>query len=72
MIKENLVKRDTQYTAQIRRLAYERLKLQRRIDEIDKLILQLEGALQETEQVKNDIATQEAVDKAKAEAKPPD
>jgi hypothetical protein len=65
MLREQLQSRNDQYVVQIGKLAYERLQLLRRVDEIDKLIPQLEGAQTENTQALKDLATQEAIDKAK-------
>jgi hypothetical protein len=65
MLREQLQSRKDQYSVQIGKLAYERLQLLRRVDEIDKLIPQLEGAQTENAQALKDLATQEAIDKAK-------
>jgi hypothetical protein len=66
MLKEVVINRQSQYTVQIGKLAFERLQLMRRVDEIDTLIPQLEGAQTENTQSLKDIQTQEAIDKAKA------
>ncbi|MDD5081769.1 MAG: hypothetical protein PHU08_00205 [Dehalococcoidales bacterium] len=68
MLKDSVSTRQSQYTVQIGKLAYERLQLMRRVDEIDKLISQLEGAQSENTQSLKDIQTQEAIDKAQKEA----
>ena len=57
---------EAQYSIRIGRLAYERLQLQRRIEEIDKIILQIEGAQAGISQVKADLETQRVVNLAKS------
>ena len=65
MLKESANTRQSQYAVQMGRLAYERLQLLRRMEEIDKLLSQLEGAQAENGQTLKDISTQEAINKAK-------
>lgn len=73
--EEARLRRQVNFEVEIGNLAYERFRLcreiearQHRIDEIDVLIEKIEGALQESERVRLDIATQVAIDEAKAAA----
>ena len=65
MLKDSVSTRQSKYAVQMGKLAYERLQLLRRMEEIDKLLSQLEGAQAENVQTLKDINTQEAIDKAK-------
>ena len=65
MLKDSVSTRQSKYAVQMGKLAYERLQLLRRMEEIDKLLSQLEGAQAENVQTLKDINAQEAIDKAK-------
>lgn len=67
MLIESLKTRKDKYTIQLGKLAYEKLSLQKRIDEIDDSIRQLEGAQIENEQAIKDFNTQEAINKVNKE-----
>lgn len=67
MLLEALNNRKDRYTVQLGKLAYEKLTLQKRIDEISNSIRQLEGAQIENEQAIKDAVTQESIDKASKE-----
>jgi len=61
MLIEALNSRKDRYVIQIGKLAYEKLTLQKRMEEIDDSIRQLEGAQAENEQALRDASTQEAI-----------
>jgi len=65
MLEQERQKRQSQYEVQIGVLAYERLRYQKRIEEIDLELAELEGALRESERIRADISTQAAIDAAK-------
>ena len=65
---DNLKNRKGVIIAKIRELAYERLGLTRRLEDIDKTINQLEGAQAANDMVQKDIDTREAIAKAQEEA----
>lgn len=71
MLKENLLKRKTEYSAKIGDLAHERLQHQRRIEDIDKAILQLQGAIIEIDQCSREVSTEEAINQAKKKEEEP-
>ena len=76
---DNLKDRRENTTSKIKELAYERLQLTRRVEEIDKFIGQLEGAQASNELVQRDIdlrktiaeARKEKAEREKAEAAEP-
>ena len=53
------------YRQRIGELSYERLKLTRQVEQIDKTIGAYEGALEAAEQAKRDADTQAAINAAK-------
>ena len=61
MLEQERQKRQSQYEHQIGVLAYERLRYQKRIEEIDLELAELEGALRESERIRADISTQAAI-----------
>jgi hypothetical protein len=65
LIKDSTQNRQIRIGAQIGDLSHERLQHQRRVEEIDKTLLILEGKYVELEQVKRDLDTEEAIQKAK-------
>ena len=67
MLKEAMQTRLQQYRNKLYSLAYERLQLQKKMEDIDVSIKQLEAAIVENEQASRDINTQEAIDKSKQE-----
>jgi len=68
LVIDNLKSRTGTTEAKIRELAYERLLLTRRIEELDKFIGQLEGALVANGLVKKDIDVRETIIQAQREA----
>ena len=64
---DNLKNRKETTTSKIRELAYERLQLTRRVEEIDKFIGQLEGAQVANELVQKDIDLRKTIAEAKKE-----
>ena len=76
MLEEGRRKRQTSVEARIGRLCYERVRLDRQIDEynaqkvrIDLELAECEGALRESERARVDIQTKAAIDAAQAENK---
>ena len=65
---DNLKSRKEATINKIRELAYERLQLTRRVEEIDKFIGQLEGAQVTNDLVQKDIDLRETIAQAKREA----
>ena len=65
---DNLKNRKETTTSKIRELAYERLQLTRRVEEIDKFIGQLEGAQVANELVQKDIDLKKTIAQAQKEA----
>lgn len=65
---DNLQNRKKILAEKIRELAYQRLKVTRQIEEIDKLIGQFEGAQAANELIQKDLETRNAINQAKAEA----
>jgi hypothetical protein len=61
---EALNNRKDRYVIQLGKLAYEKLNLQKRIEEIDNSIRQIEGAQIENEQATKDFATQEVINQS--------
>lgn len=47
------------------KLCYQRMALQRQLENVEKQILQKEGAISENEALRKDISTDEAIQKAK-------
>ena len=66
---DNLKNRKDGFADEIRKLAYERLQLTRRVEEIDKFIGQLEGAQVANELVQKDIDVKETIAQAQREKK---
>lgn len=67
MFRESLNTRKDKYTIQLGKLSYERLNLQKRIDEIDNSIRQIEGAQIENDQAMADFNTQESINNVRSE-----
>lgn len=65
---DNLKSRKETTISKIRELAYERLQLSRRVEELDKFIGQLEGAQVANDLVQKDIDTRKAIAEAQKEA----
>lgn len=68
-IIDNLKSRKEMTLSKIRELAYERLQLTRRVEEIDKFIGQLEGAQVANDLVQRDIDLRETIAQAQKEKK---
>ena len=66
---DNLKSRKAQFDGEIMKLAYERLRLMRRVDEIDDTLHQLEGAQIANDLVQKDIDLRETIIQAQKEAK---
>ena len=66
-VNDNLKNRKGSFDNEIGKLAYERLKLMRRVDEIDDTLHQLEGAQIANDLVQKDIDLQETIAQAKQE-----
>jgi hypothetical protein len=66
LVIDNLKNRKISFDNEIRNLAYERIKLMRRVDEIDNTLNQLEGAQIANDLIQKDIELQETIDRAKA------
>ena len=64
---DNLKNRKESFDKEIQKLAYERLQLMRRVDEIDDTLQQLEGAQIANGLVQKDIDTREAIIQAQKE-----
>jgi hypothetical protein len=64
---DNLKNRKESFDKEIQKLAYERLRLMRRVDEIDDTLQQLEGAQIANDLVQKDIDTREAIIQAQKE-----
>jgi len=64
---DNLKSRKETTISKIRELAYERLQLTRRVEEIDKFIGQLEGAQIGNDLVQRDIDVRETIAQAQKE-----
>ena len=64
---DNLKNRKGSFDNEIGNLAYERLKLMRRVDEIDDTLHQLEGAQIANDLVQKDIDLQETIARAQEE-----
>ena len=67
LVVDNLKNRQTQFGNTIKELAYERLKLIRKVEEIDKQIGQLEGAQVANDLTQKDIDLRETIAQAKRE-----
>lgn len=67
-VVDNLDDRKETTITKIRELAYERLQLTRRVEELDKFIGQLEGAQMANDLVQKDIDTRKAIAQAQKEA----
>ena len=65
---DNLKSRKEKTVSKIRELAYERLQLTKQVEEIDKLMGQLEGAQVANDLVQRDIDLRETIAQAKKEA----
>lgn len=66
---DNLKNRTDTISAKIRDLVYQRLQLMRRIEEIDKILAELEGAQAANDMVQKDIDLRETITQAKQESK---
>ena len=64
---DNLKNRKESFDKEIQKLAYERLRLMRRVEEIDDTLQQLEGAQIANDLVQKDIDTREAIIQAQKE-----
>lgn len=62
--QDGLKARQVQYTQRLGSLAYERIKLQRQIKDIDHDIAALEGAIQADEATQKDVLTDIAIAQA--------
>ena len=65
MIKENQIQRREHLDKEILGLCYQRMVLQRQLEDIEKQIRMKEGAVNENEALRRDIDTEEAITKAK-------
>ena len=65
MIKENQIQRRERLDKEMLGLCYKRMTLQKELEEIEKQILMIEGAVAENEALRRDIGTEEALTKAK-------
>ena len=65
---DNLKSRKENTVSKIKELAYERLQLTKRVEEIDKFIGQLEGAQVANDLVQKDIDLKETIAQARKEA----
>ena len=63
-VDENLKIRQGSFDNEIGKLAYERLKLMRRVDEIDDMLHQLEGAQVANDLVRKDLDLQDTIAQA--------
>ena len=63
--KEQIKNRKDQYQREVEKLALERLKLTRRIEEIDKAVAQYETAIQVGDLALRDLDTEAAIAAAK-------
>jgi hypothetical protein len=70
LIKENQIQRRNALDSEMLRLCYQRMVLQRQLEEIEKQIRMKEGAVAENEAFRKDISTDEAIQKAKEPEKP--
>ena len=68
-VTDNLKSRKGSFDNEIGKLAYERLRLMRRVDEIDNTLHQLEGAQIANDLTQKDIDLQETIAKAQEETK---
>lgn len=68
LVIDNLRNRRDTIDGEIRKLAYERLQLMRRVDEIDDTLKQFEGAQLANIMVQKDINTREAIIQAEKKA----
>lgn len=66
-IVDNLKNRKQSFNCEAEKLAYERLRLTRRVEEIDDTLRQLEGAQIANDLVQKDIDTREAIIQAQKE-----
>ena len=64
---DNLKNRKESTSSKINELAYDRLQLTRQVDEIDKVIGQLEGAQAANELVQRDIDLRKTIEDARRE-----
>ncbi len=67
-VVDNLSNRKDDIGIKIKELAYERLQLTRRVEEIDKYLGQLEGAQAANDLVQKDIDLRETIAQARKEA----
>ena len=70
MIKENQIQRRDSLDMEMLKLCYQRMVLQRQLEDIEKQIRMKEGAIAENEALRRDIGTEEALTKAKEPEKP--
>ena len=66
IVTQGAKSRASRLDAMLGKLAYERLLLQRRMDELDNSIRALEGARDENKLAQNDVATEAAIAEAQA------
>jgi prefoldin subunit 5 len=64
VIKENQQSRREHFNFEVGSLAYQRIKLQKQIEEIDRKITQLEGAITENDNLRRDLGSEEAIQEA--------
>ena len=67
-IIDNLKNRKDSFDNEIGKLAYERIRLMRRVEEIDNTLQQLEGAQIANDLVQKDIDVKETIAQARKEA----
>jgi len=67
-VNDNLRNRKDSFNSELGKLAYERLKLMRRVDEIDNTLQQLEGAQIANDLIQKDIDLRETITQAQKEA----
>ena len=65
---DNLKNRKEMTTSKLQELAYKRLLLMRQVEEIDKLVLQFEGASLANDAVQKDIDLRKSIAQAQKEA----
>lgn len=71
MLKDQNAERHTRLQRELGQLCYRRLMLTRELEGIDKTIVQLEGAVAESQATRRDIQTDEAIQAAKAAQEQP-
>lgn len=65
MLEESNTQRRARLDEELKMACYRRFKLEKEIEDIDRAILQLEGAINENESTKRDLATEAAISNAK-------